>query len=83
MIGIFSIIMPGVTIGDNVIIGCGSVVTKDIPANSIAVGCPAKVIKNIDEYCRKIENNLFITRKMKNGKKKKYILGRIGDPSEK
>ena len=40
-------ILPGVTIGDNVTIGAGSVVTKDIPANSIAVGNPAKVIKHL------------------------------------
>ncbi|MER1278338.1 sugar O-acetyltransferase [Bacillus sp. C15(2022)] len=41
------IVNPGVTIGDNSIIGSGSVVTKDIPSNVIAVGNPCKVIKNI------------------------------------
>ena len=41
-------ILPGVEIGDGVIIGAGSVVTKSIPANTIAVGNPAKVIKNIE-----------------------------------
>jgi len=41
-------ILPGVTIGDNCTIGAGSVVTRDIPANSIAVGNPCKVIKHID-----------------------------------
>lgn len=40
-------VMPGVTIGDNTVIGAGSVVTKDIPANVIAVGNPCKVIKEI------------------------------------
>ena len=40
-------ILPGVTIGDNCTIGAGSVVTHDIPANSIAAGNPAKVIKII------------------------------------
>ena len=40
-------ILKGVTIGDNAVIGAGAVVTKDIPANSIAVGSPAKVIKTI------------------------------------
>jgi len=45
-IGTNVIIQPGVTIGDNVVIGSASVVTKDIPSNSIAVGVPAKVIKN-------------------------------------
>ena len=41
-------ILPGVTIGENAIIGTGSVVTKDIPDNSIAVGNPARVVKVID-----------------------------------
>ena len=40
-------VLPGVTIGDNVTIGDGSVVTKDIPSNSIAVGNPCKVIKTL------------------------------------
>mgnify|MGYP003089365230 CR=1 FL=1 len=40
-------IMPGVTIGKGAIIGANSVVTKDIPAYSLAVGCPAKVIKHL------------------------------------
>ena len=37
--------MPGVTIGDNVVIGAGSVVTKDIPSNSIAYGIPCRVVR--------------------------------------
>ena len=41
--------MPGVTIGDYALIGAGSVVTRDIPAYSIAVGIPAKVIKTLAE----------------------------------
>jgi len=47
MIGMDSIIMPGVTIGEGAIIGAGSLVTKDIPAWTIATGRPAKVIKQI------------------------------------
>lgn len=42
-------VMPGVTIGDNVVIGGGSVVVKDIPSNSVAVGNPCKVIREITE----------------------------------
>lgn len=42
-------VLPGVTIGDNVVIGAGSVVNKDIPSNSVAVGNPCKVIKQLDE----------------------------------
>lgn len=43
-IGMHCIVMKGVTIGDNSIIGAGSIVTKDIPANCIAAGVPCKVI---------------------------------------
>ena len=42
-------ILPGVTIGDNAIIGAGSVVTKDIPSNVIAFGNPCKVSREITE----------------------------------
>ena len=40
--------MPGVTIGDHSVIGAGAVVTRDIPPFSIAVGSPAKVIRQIE-----------------------------------
>lgn len=46
-------IFKGVTIGDNCIIGFGSIVTKDIPSNSVAVGAPAKVVSTLDEYYKK------------------------------
>ena len=44
-----SIIMPGVTIGEGAIIGARSVVTRDVPAWTIAAGSPCKVIKDIEE----------------------------------
>ena len=47
-IGSDSTILPGVEIGDGAIIGAGSIVTKNVPANSIAVGSPARVIKQIE-----------------------------------
>jgi acetyltransferase-like isoleucine patch superfamily enzyme len=47
MIGMSTIIMPGVTIGEGAIVGAGSLVTKDIPAWTIATGRPAKVVKQI------------------------------------
>lgn len=53
--GINSIVMPGVTIGNRCIIAAGSVVTKDVPDNSIVAGIPAKVIKSTDEYLEKIK----------------------------
>lgn len=47
------IVLPGVEIGDNCVIGAGSVVTKNIPANSVAVGNPCKVIREIGEHDKK------------------------------
>lgn len=47
LVGMESFIMPGVTIGEGAIIGAGSLVTKDIPAWTVATGRPAKVIKEI------------------------------------
>ncbi|MFI9155205.1 sugar O-acetyltransferase [Streptomyces sp. NPDC053367] len=41
------IVLPGVTIGDNSVIGAGSVVTKDVPANVVAVGNPARVVREL------------------------------------
>ena len=41
------IILPGVTIGKNSVIGAGSVVTKDIPANVVAMGVPCRVVREI------------------------------------
>jgi len=44
-IGANAIIMPGVTVGNESIIGSGAIVTKDVPSNSIVAGNPAKIIK--------------------------------------
>lgn len=46
------LVLPGITIGDNVIIGAGSVVTKDIPSNVVAVGNPCKVLREVSEHDR-------------------------------
>jgi acetyltransferase-like isoleucine patch superfamily enzyme len=43
-------IMSGITVGDNVIIGAGAIVTKDIPSGVVAVGNPCKVLREIGEY---------------------------------
>jgi acetyltransferase-like isoleucine patch superfamily enzyme len=55
--GIRTIIMPGVTIGNRVIIAAGSIVTKDIPDNSVVAGVPARVIKSVDDYLLKAQAN--------------------------
>ena len=49
MIGMESMIMPGVTIGDGAIVGAASLVSRDIPSWTIATGSPARVVKEIKE----------------------------------
>ncbi len=51
-IGANAVILPGITIGENSVIGAGSVVTKDIPANVVAVGNPCRVLREISEHDR-------------------------------
>ncbi|HBL81344.1 MAG TPA: sugar O-acetyltransferase [Clostridiales bacterium] len=44
------IVLPGITIGDNVVIGAGSIVTKDLPPNVVAVGNPCRILRKINEH---------------------------------
>lgn len=46
------VVLPGVTIGDNTVIGAGSIVTKDIPSGVVAVGNPCRVLREIGEHDR-------------------------------
>lgn len=74
MIGIRSIIMPGVTIGDNVIIAANSIVTKDVPSNSIIGGMPAKKISDLDKFMSRIEENTVLTKRMTQEEKRVYLM---------
>ena len=71
------VIMPNVQIGDNCVVGCGAVVTKDIPSNSIAVGVPARVIESIDEYYSKHKDTCDFTKSMSPPEKKKILIFKI------
>lgn len=65
-IGAESVILPNVRIGEWSIVGAGSIVTKDIPANTVAAGNPARVICSVDEFKAKHEENLrthFVSKK--------------------
>lgn len=73
-IGWNTVIMPGVTIEDDCIIGLGSVVTKDVPKGMVVAGTPAKVICSIDEYKRKHENQFIYINNTKGREKEKIIL---------
>lgn len=72
-IGIRAIILPGVTIGANSVIGAGAVVTRSIPENSVAVGVPAKVIKSTHEYHVKCAENAIPTKGMSREEKRRFL----------
>lgn len=48
-IGANSVILPGVTVGENSVVAAGSVVTKDIPADTVVAGVPARIFKKVTE----------------------------------
>ena len=52
-VGAEAVILPNVTIGDCVIVGAGTVVSRDIPSNSVVVGSPARIISTFDDYIEK------------------------------
>lgn len=89
-IGAETVVLPGVTIGDDVVIGANSTVTHDIPANSVAVGSPARVICSLDEYLDKEKKRMesspvydesYVSGNItedKRQKQKKELEGKIG-----
>ncbi|WP_414045614.1 acyltransferase [Macrococcus equi] len=72
-IGINSILLPNVTIGDNVVIAAGSVVTKSFPDNCVIGGNPATIIKSIDEYESKVMKNAEFVRDYPLEEKRTYL----------
>lgn len=78
-IGMNSIIMPGVRIGNNVVIACGAVVTKDVKDNTVVGGVPAKEIESIDTYYNKIKDKIDLTKKYDSKQKKNYLLTKYKD----
>jgi serine acetyltransferase len=57
-VGENSILLPGVTIGPNSIVGAGSIVTKDVPPATEAAGVPARVICTLDEYVERYRSKM-------------------------
>lgn len=72
-IGTNAIIMPGVNIGDNSIIGCGAIVTHDVRANTVVAGVPAKEIETVEEYAMKNQNRFVETKHMSKKEKRDYL----------
>lgn len=78
-IGCRSTILPGVKIGDNTIIGAGSIVNRDIPANSVAAGVPCRVICTLDEYKEKHKDDFLYMVNLPYEQKKKFLLDLFKD----
>lgn len=75
LIGVNSLIMPGVHIGNNVIIAAHSVVTKDIPDNTVVAGLPAKSIASFDKTMEKLRmRELVPTKQMSQEQKRQYLM---------
>lgn len=72
------LIMPGVKIGNRVIIGAGAIVSRDIPDNSVAVGVPAKVTKTADAYFEKIKSESLHLGHLKGEEKDRALMKYYG-----
>lgn len=73
-IGNNSMIMPGVIIGNDVIVGAGSIVTKSIPDGKIAAGNPARIVGETKDFVEKIKQYDVGSKGMNYEEKKKYLL---------
>lgn len=74
MIGVGSLIMPGVHIGNNVIIGGHSVVTKDVPDGAVVAGVPAKQISTVENFMKNLAHRETCqTKQMNIAQKRNYL----------
>jgi acetyltransferase-like isoleucine patch superfamily enzyme len=71
-------ILPGVSIGDNVVVGAKALVTQDLPPDCVAVGVPAKPVRSLDEYWEAIEPHLIPTKLLSPKEKRRYIRRHFG-----
>lgn len=71
--GFNCLVLPGVKIGNNVVVGAGSIVTKDVPDNVVVGGVPAMVIETLEEYKNKSNISSIPTKQMTKKDKKDYL----------
>jgi len=66
-------ILPGTRIGDNIIVGAGSIVKGNLKSNSVYAGIPSKYICSIDEYLEKNKHNFIRTKNLRPKEKRKFL----------
>ena len=77
-IGLNATILPGVTIGDESVIGAGAVVNKDVPPRTIVAGVPARPVGTIDAYFEKHRSSFTHIRSAADAEKRRFLLERFG-----
>ena len=75
-IGHSVILLPGTTIGDNVIVGAGSIVKGKLLSNSVYAGVPAKFICTLEEYINKNKNKFTNTKHLSPKEKKEFLINK-------
>ena len=73
-IGSGSLIMPGVTIGNNVLVAAGSVVTRSVPSGMIVAGNPARIIGSVDDYIKRNMSYNLNSKRMTESEKRDLLL---------
>lgn len=77
-LGYRAMVMPGVTIGDGSIVGAYSIVTKDVPPNTVVAGVPARVIKSVAEYAAAALADGDLTKDMSAAQKEQFYRRKYG-----
>lgn len=77
-IGVGATLMPGVTIGSNSVIGARSVVTRDVPSDTVVAGCPARVIRTTAEYWERVAPRATHIRSLPYEEKRRILLEHFG-----
>jgi len=80
-LGTRTVVLPGVEIGDNVVVGAGAIVARDLPSECVAVGVPAKPIRSLDEYWREVEARLVPTKLLPQDEKRRFLLNHFDHES--
>jgi acetyltransferase-like isoleucine patch superfamily enzyme len=81
-IGYGCTILPGTVIGDNVVVGAGSVVRGELEGNAVYAGVPARKIRRLDEYYDRISPRFVPTKALNKEEKRRYLENRFNDRAD-